>query len=72
VDPRDDEKRADGIKFNEFSVRALSKAVRKALVVFEHRKLFDRMRRNGMTADFSWNRTCGDYERVYRSIGVNA
>lgn len=72
VDPRDDEERADGIKFNEFSVRALAKAVRKALVVFDHRPLFNRMRRNGMTADFSWKRTCGEYERVYSSLGVEA
>jgi starch synthase len=68
VDPRDDLDLADGIKFNEFSVSALSKAVRKALVVFEHKDLFDRMRKNGMTADFSWDRTCGEYERIYRSV----
>jgi starch synthase len=68
VDLRDDEQRADGIKFNEFSVRALAKAVRKALVLFQHRPLFERMRYNGMTADFSWKRTCEEYERVYRSV----
>jgi starch synthase len=68
VDPRDDQERADGIKFNEFSVRALSKAVRKALVLYEHQGLFERMRRNGMTTDFSWRRTSAEYGRIYSSV----
>ena len=68
VDPRDDVDRADGIKFNEFSVGALSKAMKKALVVFEHPELFKQMRRNAMTADFSWGRTTKDYVRVYNSV----
>src|SRR5947209_18481666 len=43
---------ADGIKFSEYSVRALAKAIRKALVLYEHRELFSRYRQNGMSADF--------------------
>jgi len=68
VDPRDDPERADGIKFNEFSVSALSRAMKKALVIYEHPDLLKRMRRNAMKADFSWKRTTREYLKIYRSI----
>ncbi len=59
--------RADGIKFSEFSMPALAKAIKKALVLFETPDLFDKMRVNAMTADFSWKRTTADYLAVYRA-----
>ncbi len=68
VDPREDAERADGIKFNEFSVGALSKAIKKALVLYDHPELFRRMRRNAMVADFSWDRTTKNYVKVYDSV----
>lgn len=61
----DDEERADGIKFNEYSARALAKAIRKALVLFERPDLLSFYRRNAMRADFSWERTAGEYVRVF-------
>jgi starch synthase len=66
TDPTEDQDRADGIKFREFSVRALAKAIRKALVLFGEKALLDQFRRNGMAKDFSWNRTAAAYEKVYR------
>jgi starch synthase len=66
TDATEDQDRADGIKFGEFSVRALAKAIRKALVLFGEKALLDQFRRNGMAKDFSWNRTAAAYERVYR------
>jgi len=59
---------ADGIKFFEYSSRALAKAIRKALVLYEDKPLLHHYRVNGMTRDFSWNRTAGEYERVYRRV----
>jgi starch synthase len=47
-------------------VRALAKAIRKALVLYADKELLDRYRRNGMAKDFSWSRTAAAYERVYR------
>ena len=58
---------ADGIKFREYSARALAKAMRKALVLFNEPKLLLRYRRNGMRADFSWERAVKQYEEVYRA-----
>lgn len=59
---------ADGIKFLEYSPRALAKAIRKAMVLYKDKTLLDHYRRNGMVKDFSWDRTAAAYERVYRRI----
>ena len=61
----DREDLADGIKFNEYSARALAKAIRKALVLYENKELLAYYRENAMRADFSWDRTAGDYQRVF-------
>jgi starch synthase len=65
TDLLDNDERADGIKFNEYSARALAKAIRKALVLYENKELFEHYRRNAMLADFSWERTAAEYVRVY-------
>lgn len=66
IDIAEDQERATGIKFTEYSVRALAKAIRKALVLHEHQELYRRYRDNGMRADFSWEKTGDDYLEVYR------
>ncbi|MGA2556034.1 MAG: glycogen synthase GlgA [Verrucomicrobiota bacterium] len=68
TDATDDPVRADGIKFTEYSVRALAKAIRKALVLYEDKSLLEYYRRNGMVKDFSWSRTAAAYEDVYRGL----
>jgi starch synthase len=61
---------ADGIKFSEYSVRALAKAIRKALVLYERPELLKHYRKNGMRADFSWDRTAQEYVKAYeRALG---
>jgi starch synthase len=65
TDITDCEERADGIKFSEYSARALAKAIRKALVLFSDEELLAHYRSNAMLADFSWERTAGEYVRVY-------
>jgi len=66
TDATEDAAGADGIKFREYSVRALAKAIRKALVLYGEKALLDQYRRNGMARDFSWSRTAAAYEQVYR------
>ena len=66
TDATEDPDNADGIKFREYSVRALAKAIRKALVLYGEKDLLDHYRRNGMAKDFSWERTALAYEEVYR------
>ncbi len=65
VDTREDAQRANGIKFTEYSPTALAKAIRKAMALFAEPGLLQRFRHNGMTADFSWNRTVAEYIRAY-------
>ena len=64
IDLTEDPERANGIKFREYSVRALAKAIRKALVLYQTPALLDEMRRHAMAADFSWERTAQEYLKV--------
>jgi starch synthase len=67
IDLKENPDRANGIKFREFSARALAKAIRKALALYEQPELFRKLRRNGMKADFSWEKTVEEYLDVYRA-----
>jgi starch synthase len=68
TDISDDAERADGIKFQEISVRALAKSIRKALVLFENKPLLAHYIRNAMQKDFSWKKTAKEYEKFYRKF----
>jgi starch synthase len=65
IDLTENSKRANGIKFREFSARALAKSIRKALALYEHPILLRRFRQTAMKADLSWDRTVGEYVKVY-------
>ncbi len=56
---------ANGVKFFEYTSRALAKAIRKALAIYERPGLLRQFRRNAMQADFSWAKTVGEYVKVY-------
>ena len=72
VDFTENNKQANGIKFFEYSPRALSRAIRKALALYEQPDLLARYRKNGMKCDFSWERTVGEYLKVYQSAKIPA
>ncbi|HUA65144.1 MAG TPA: glycogen synthase GlgA [Alphaproteobacteria bacterium] len=65
VDFTENKAQANGIKFSEYSPRALSRAIRKALALYEQPALLIRYRKNAMKCDFSWERTVGEYLKVY-------
>jgi starch synthase len=67
IDYTENAARANGIKFREFSARALAKAIRKALALYEHPGLFRRYRQIAMKADLSWDQTVGEYLRAYKA-----
>jgi starch synthase len=56
---------ANGVKFYEYTSRALAKAIRKALAIYDRPELLREFRRNAMKADFSWSKTVGEYLKVY-------
>ena len=68
MDATAEPERANGIKFYEYSSRALAKAIRKALVLYAEPEVFRHYQKNGMTTDFSWERTSAAYLEVYRRI----
>jgi len=59
--------RANGIKFHEYSTRALAKAIRKAMAIYQRPDLLRRYRQNAMKTDFSWSQTVGEYLKVYKT-----
>ena len=59
---------ADGIKFQEYSVRALAKSIRKALILYADADLLAHYRHNAMAADFSWDRTAEAYDGIYEMM----
>lgn len=68
VDVAENPDLADGIKFSEYSSRALAKCIRKAMVLYQEPKLLRHYRRNAIQADFSWGRVVEQYEQVYASV----
>ena len=68
VDISENKATANGIKFQEYSARALAKSIRKALVLFKEPELMHHYQHNGMTADFSWARMVQRYIEIYRPI----
>jgi starch synthase len=60
--------KADGIKFAEYSVRALAKAIRKAQALYADKTLLMHYRRNAMAKDFSWERTAAAYADLYERV----
>jgi starch synthase len=66
IDISEDVRRASGIKFSEYSARALVKAMHKALVVYKNPALLRHYQRNAMSANFSWEKAGGNYVAVYR------
>jgi starch synthase len=65
TDISEDAEKTDGIKFAEYSVRALAKAIRKAMVLYADKPLLEHYRRNGMARDFSWETTADAYAALY-------
>jgi starch synthase len=57
--------RACGIKFHEYSARALAKAIRKALALYQQPELLGQYRRNAMKTVFPWERAVHEYVKTY-------
>jgi starch synthase len=72
VDWSDNPQTATGIKFYEYSTRSLAKAIRKALVLFSQPKLIAQCQKNGMLADFSWERTIHHYIQTYKNLQTHS
>ncbi|MBI3995355.1 MAG: glycosyltransferase, partial [Nitrospirae bacterium] len=56
---------ATGFVFERASARELLDAVRSALKTYREKNQWYRMMRAGMSADFSWDRSAKEYEKLY-------
>ncbi len=72
IDSSEDEHRANGIKFHDYSAQKMTEAIQKALIIYSDFPRLSSYRKNGMVADFSWNHTASEYVRAYQKAKESA
>lgn len=58
----------NGFMFKSYDSSALLKELVRALKIFEDKKTWTRIQKNGMKCDFSWNASAKKYIELYRTI----
>lgn len=58
--------RGTGFVFQEFQSEALLTTVRKAMICYRDTAIWQKVMRNGMTRDFGWEHSAGEYIQLYR------
>ncbi|MHB1687796.1 MAG: glycogen synthase GlgA [Ignavibacteriaceae bacterium] len=58
----------NGFVFKQYEASALIKELKRALKMFEDKKMWLKIMRNGMKSDFSWNASAKKYIDLYRKI----
>jgi starch synthase len=59
-----------GFKFKEYSGEALLDTVKTAVLAFRDANKWQKLMRNGMVQDYSWNTAAREYEKVYEKAKV--
>jgi starch synthase len=57
-----------GFLFADHHPRAMMHALGNALAAFPNKKVWTRLQKNGMKADFSWDRSAGEYVKMYKRL----
>jgi starch synthase len=65
-DARENYKEANGFTFDEYTPETLWAAVTRALEAYHEKKKWEKLVRNGMNADYSWERSARKYDELYR------
>lgn len=63
---------ATGILFDEVTSQCLSDAIKRTIVLFAQRDIWQQIQRQGMRADFSWKRIGARYAELYKTIASDA
>jgi starch synthase len=58
----------NGFMFADYHPAALLNTIGNALATFPNRKIWARLQKNGMKADFSWGRSAGEYVKMYNRL----
>ncbi|GFE57453.1 glycogen synthase GlgA [Geobacter sp. AOG1] len=65
-DGRDGSREPNGFTFDDFTADALWEALQRALQSYRQRDAWKKLVRRGMSRDYSWQQSAGEYERLYR------
>ena len=57
-----------GFLFSDYHPAAMLQALGAALAAYPNRKVWTRLQKNGMRADFSWDRSAGEYVKLYQRL----
>jgi starch synthase len=58
----------NGFLFAEYHPAAMMTAIGNAVAAFANQKIWTRLQTNGMKADFSWDRSAGEYVKMYNRL----
>ena len=58
----------NGFLFADYHPRALLETLSTALATYPNKKIWTRLQKNGMRADVSWDRSAGEYVKMYRKL----
>jgi starch synthase len=58
----------NGFMFAEYHPAAMMRALTAALAAYPNRKVWTRLQKNGMKADFSWGRSAAEYVKMYKQL----
>ena len=58
----------NGFIFADYQPAALLQAVNAALASYPNKKIWTRLQKNGMKADFSWDRSAAEYVKMYKRL----
>ncbi len=59
----------NGFLFADYRPRVMMETVRTALATYPNKKIWTRLQKNGMKADFSWGRSAAEYVKMYKRLG---
>ena len=62
---------ATGILFDEVNGESLSDALRRAVVLFGQKAIWQQIQQQGMRADFSWKRVGARYAELYKKTAAD-
>jgi starch synthase len=58
----------NGFLFSDYAPAAMLRALGAALEAFGNKKIWSRLQKNGMRADFSWDRSAAEYVKIYTRL----
>jgi starch synthase len=59
---------ATGISFHQANAGSLMEAIKRTIVLFDHKETWKHLQRNSMSKDFSWHNSAQQYLKLYDEI----